>query len=72
MLNRCVPYTDATSVEQERCAYPDCTAEEVVALGAVCADAAAPGAGAGGGEVSSKGEWEMTSSAQRAACVVKV
>ena len=58
-------------MEQERCAYPDCTAEEVVALGAVCADAAAPG-GAGGDEVSSKGEWEMTSSAQRAACVVKV
>ena len=71
VLNRCVPYTEATSVEQERCAYPNCTAGEVVALGAVCADAAASG-GAGSGEVSSRGEWEMKSSAQRAACIVKV
>ena len=58
-------------MEQERCAYPNCTASEVVALGAVCADAAASG-GEGSGEVSSRGEWEMKSSAQRAACIVKV
>ena len=71
MLNRCVPYTDATSVEQERCAYPSCTAEEAVGLGAVCADAPAPAGGASS-TVSSGGEWEMTSGAQRAACIVKV
>jgi hypothetical protein len=57
VLNRCVPYTSATSSDVERCAYPECTSEQAVALGAVCADG---------------GAWEMRSSAQRAACVVKV
>ena len=57
VLNRCVPYTAGTSSDVERCAYPECTSEEAVALGAVCADG---------------GAWEMRSSAQRAACVVKV
>lgn len=60
MLNRCVPYTDSANTETDLCAYPKCDAAEVVALGGVCDTALG------------KGEWAMSTRAQKAACLVKV
>jgi len=37
LLNRCVPRVEQDATSEKMCAYPNCTAPEAVALGAVCA-----------------------------------
>lgn len=64
LLNRCVPRAEATLATTKMCAYPNCTAASVVAVGGACLTTPSELADFGSA-------WKVFTPAQRDVCVVE-